>query len=160
MARGLGTALGVAVVTLALHTAARWAMPPPGPRRPWPRWPSVPCRQHGPGAASAPGATAAPSAPAGMTPDGAPVTATASGGAAGGAGARADGLAEGVARLRRALRRGARVASPGNQLAVAQLELLSVVAEHPGTGPVSWPGCCTCGPTPSPPSSTRSPPAA
>jgi len=34
--------------------------------------------------------------------------------------ARADGLADGVARLRRALRRGARVASPGNPLAVAQ----------------------------------------
>ncbi len=63
------------------------------------------------------------------------MTAPASGGAARGAGARADGLAEGVARLRRALRRGARVASPGNPLAVAQLELLSVVAEHPGARP-------------------------
>ncbi|MGO9780177.1 MAG: MarR family winged helix-turn-helix transcriptional regulator [Streptosporangiaceae bacterium] len=63
------------------------------------------------------------------------MTATASGGAARGAGARVDGLAEGVARLRRALRRGAGVASPGNPLAVAQLELLSVVAEHPGTRP-------------------------
>ena len=62
-------------------------------------------------------------------------TAPASGGAARGAIARADGLAEGVARLRRALRRGARVASPGNPLAVAQLELLAVVAEHPGTRP-------------------------
>ena len=79
MARGLGTALGIAVVTLALHAAA-------------------------------------------------PVTAPASGNAARGAGARADGLAEGIARLRRAPRRGARVASPGNPLAVAQLELLSVVA--------------------------------
>ena len=58
-----------------------------------------------------------------------------SGGAARGAGARADGLAGGVAWLRRALRRGARVASPGNPLAVAQLELLSVVAEHPRTRP-------------------------
>lgn len=58
-----------------------------------------------------------------------------SGGAARGAGARADGLAGGVAWLRRALRRGARVASPGNPLAVAQLELLSVVAEHPGARP-------------------------
>jgi len=63
------------------------------------------------------------------------VTAPASGGAARGAVARADGLADGVARLRRALRRGARVASPGNPLAVAQLELLSVVAEHPGVRP-------------------------
>jgi DNA-binding MarR family transcriptional regulator len=48
---------------------------------------------------------------------------------------RADGLAEGIARLRRALRRGARVASPDNSLAVAQLELLSALAEHPGTRP-------------------------
>ncbi len=51
------------------------------------------------------------------------------------AGAQAEGLAEGIARLRRALRRGARVASPGNSLAVAQLELLSALAEHPGTRP-------------------------
>ena len=51
------------------------------------------------------------------------------------AGAQADGLAEGIARLRRALRRGARVASPGNSLAVAQLELLSALAEHPGARP-------------------------
>jgi DNA-binding MarR family transcriptional regulator len=49
--------------------------------------------------------------------------------------ARADGLAEGIARLRRALRRGARVASPDNRLAVAQLELLSALAEHPGIRP-------------------------
>ena len=46
-----------------------------------------------------------------------------------------DGLAEGIARLRRALRRGARVADPGNTLAVAQLELLSAVVEHPGSRP-------------------------
>ena len=49
--------------------------------------------------------------------------------------ASADGLAEGIARLRRALRRGARVADPGNPLGVAQLELLSAVAEHPGARP-------------------------
>jgi DNA-binding MarR family transcriptional regulator len=49
--------------------------------------------------------------------------------------ARADGLAEGIARLRRALRRGARVADPGNTLAVAQLELLTALAEHPGSRP-------------------------
>lgn len=63
------------------------------------------------------------------------MTAPASGSVTRGAGAGADGLAEGIARLRRAMRRGARVASPGNPLAVAQLELLSVVAEHPGTRP-------------------------
>ncbi len=58
---------------------------------------------------------------------------------AGGAGrrgaAQADGLAGGIARLRRALRRGARVAGPANPLAVAQLELLSALAEHPGSRP-------------------------
>ncbi|HEY6279291.1 MAG TPA: MarR family transcriptional regulator [Streptosporangiaceae bacterium] len=48
---------------------------------------------------------------------------------------RPDGLAEGIARLRRALRRGARVADPSNPLAVAQLELLSALAEHPGARP-------------------------
>ena len=55
--------------------------------------------------------------------------------AAGDPGLQADGLAEGIARLRRALRRGARVADPGNTLAVAQFELLSAVVEHPGTRP-------------------------
>ena len=48
---------------------------------------------------------------------------------------RAEGLAEGIARLRRALRRGARVADPANTLAVAQLELLGALAEHPGVRP-------------------------
>jgi DNA-binding MarR family transcriptional regulator len=50
-------------------------------------------------------------------------------------GVRPDGLAEGIARLRRALRRGARVAAPDNELAVAQLELLAALAEHPGARP-------------------------
>ncbi len=59
----------------------------------------------------------------------------ASGGGARGGDARADGLAEGIARLRRALRRVARVADPANPLAVAQLELLSALAEHPGARP-------------------------
>ena len=60
------------------------------------------------------------------------------GSARGGAGEgapQADGLAEGIARLRRALRRGARVADPGNTLAVAQLELLAALAERPGSRP-------------------------
>jgi len=48
---------------------------------------------------------------------------------------QADGLAEGIARLRRALRRGARVADPGNTLAVAQFELLAALSEHPGARP-------------------------
>jgi DNA-binding MarR family transcriptional regulator len=46
-----------------------------------------------------------------------------------------DGLAEGIARLRRALRRGARVADPGNLLGVAQLEVLSALADNPGVRP-------------------------
>jgi DNA-binding MarR family transcriptional regulator len=50
-------------------------------------------------------------------------------------GTRPDGLAEGIARLRRALRRGARVADPGNRLAVAQLELLAALAESPSARP-------------------------
>jgi DNA-binding MarR family transcriptional regulator len=50
-------------------------------------------------------------------------------------GGGADGLAEGIARLRRALRRGARVADPANPLAVAQLELLAALTEHPGSRP-------------------------
>ena len=50
-------------------------------------------------------------------------------------GYRPDGLAEGIARLRRAMRRGARVADPDNPLAVAQLELLSALTEHPGVRP-------------------------
>jgi len=49
--------------------------------------------------------------------------------------AQPDGLADGIARLRRALRRGARVADPENPLAVAQLELLSALAENPGCRP-------------------------
>ena len=61
-------------------------------------------------------------------------TTAADGGTARG-GARPDGLAEGIARLRRALRRGARVADPDNPLAVAQLELLSALTEHPGARP-------------------------
>jgi DNA-binding MarR family transcriptional regulator len=57
------------------------------------------------------------------------------GGPGDGGPAQADGLAEGIARLRRALRRGARVADPGNTLAVAQLELLAALADHPGVRP-------------------------
>jgi DNA-binding MarR family transcriptional regulator len=63
------------------------------------------------------------------------VTAAESRRAADDPGLQADGLAEGIARLRRALRRGARAADPGNTLAVAQLELLSAVVEHPGARP-------------------------
>lgn len=44
-------------------------------------------------------------------------------------------LADTVARLRRAMRRAARAADPANPLAVAQLELLSAVADEPGVRP-------------------------
>lgn len=44
-------------------------------------------------------------------------------------------VAEVIASLRRAMRRAARAADPGNTLSVAQLELLSCVAEHPGIRP-------------------------
>lgn len=40
-----------------------------------------------------------------------------------------------VSRLRRAMRRAARAADPGSTLSVAQLELLSCLAEHPGARP-------------------------
>jgi DNA-binding MarR family transcriptional regulator len=63
------------------------------------------------------------------------VTASGPRGGAGEGAPHPDGLAEGIARLRRALRRGARVADPGNTLAVAQLELLAALAEHPGSRP-------------------------
>ena|ERR1700683_1887854 len=45
------------------------------------------------------------------------------------------GLSEGIARLRRAMRKAARTAEPAKTLTVAQLELLSCLAEHPGSRP-------------------------
>jgi DNA-binding MarR family transcriptional regulator len=44
-------------------------------------------------------------------------------------------LADVVARLRRAMRRAARAADPDGALSVAQLELLSCLAENPGARP-------------------------
>lgn len=44
-------------------------------------------------------------------------------------------LADVIAWLRRAMRRAARVTDPGNALSVAQLELLSCLAENPGARP-------------------------
>lgn len=44
-------------------------------------------------------------------------------------------LADIVSRLRRAIRRAARAADPALGLSVAQLELLSCIAEHPGIRP-------------------------
>ena len=45
------------------------------------------------------------------------------------------GLADVIARLRRAMRRAARAAAPETALSVAQLELLSCLAENPGARP-------------------------
>ncbi len=50
-------------------------------------------------------------------------------------GADPEDLADVVARLRRAMRRAARAHDPDNPLSVAQLELLSCVAENPGARP-------------------------
>jgi DNA-binding MarR family transcriptional regulator len=44
-------------------------------------------------------------------------------------------VADLVARLRRAMRKAARVAQPAMPLSVAQLELLSLLQEHPGARP-------------------------
>lgn len=44
-------------------------------------------------------------------------------------------LADVIARLRRAMRRAARASDPDNALSVAQLELLSCLAENPGSRP-------------------------
>jgi len=44
-------------------------------------------------------------------------------------------LADTIGGLRRALRRGARVADPGNELSVAQVEVLSCIAENSGIRP-------------------------
>ncbi len=44
-----------------------------------------------------------------------------------------DTLGDVVARLRRAMRRSARVRMPSTRLSVAQLELLSIVEEYPGS---------------------------
>lgn len=44
-------------------------------------------------------------------------------------------VADVVSRLRRAMRRAARAADPESTLSVAQLELLSCLAEHPGARP-------------------------
>ncbi len=49
--------------------------------------------------------------------------------------AHGSSLADTIGRLRRAMRRAARAADPGNQLTVAQLELLSCLADHPGARP-------------------------
>ncbi|SRR5579875_571019 len=51
------------------------------------------------------------------------------------AGPRTADLPESIARLRRAMRRAARALDPEGSLSVAQLELLSVLAEHPGARP-------------------------
>lgn len=66
---------------------------------------------------------------------GGPAPGLASAGSPAGPAAAGPHLADTVARLRRAMRRAARAADPGNPLAVAQLELLSAVADEPGVRP-------------------------
>ena len=53
----------------------------------------------------------------------------------GGGDSRGAELADVISRLRRAMRRAARAADPGVNLSVAQLELLSCLAENPGARP-------------------------
>jgi DNA-binding MarR family transcriptional regulator len=135
MTRGLGTALGVTVVTLALHTGEHLGHPDAGA--------SLTMLVLGGCALAAAFAARGPSAgpigpaipiepvayPHRSTAKGVPVVSPAGGET------QAAGLADSIARLRRALRRAARVANPANQLAVAQLELLSALADQPGARP-------------------------
>ena len=125
MTRGIGTALGVAVVSLGLHAGTFLRQPDAGLTLSMAALAAVAlvgvwCGQRG-------GRPTRPMAGA--------VTGGGSRGPAGDTAPPPDGLAEGIARLRRALRRGARVADPGNTLAVAQFELLAALAEHPGARP-------------------------
>ena len=134
MTRGIGTALGVAVVTLGLHAGA--LLGHAGVR-------TGQGTQGGAGqevAMAALAAVALAAAWAGMTASGSrsrPGSLAGAGPLIPQASPRRRPLAwrEGIARLRRALRRGARAADPGNTLAVAQLELLAALAEHPGARP-------------------------
>lgn len=71
---------------------------------------------------------------AGAEPGG-PAAGLATAGEPAGPAAAAPPLADTVARLRRAMRRAARATDPANPLAVAQLELLSAVADEPGVRP-------------------------
>jgi MFS family permease len=122
MGRGLGTAGGVAVVTLALHLDG-----------------------HTGGVASAPRA-----ALIGLLVFAVLAAATAAGGRGaqsqestqreespmnGAQRPDEQTVAEVIASLRRAMRRAARARDPANTLSVAQLELLSCVSEHPGIRP-------------------------
>ncbi|MQY20843.1 MFS transporter [Nocardia macrotermitis] len=131
MARGLGTAGGVAVVTFALHLDGDSAGPISGPRaallgllffavlaaattltgrRAQSRTSSR--REESPMITSA----VEPAPVRTVRPD-------------------ETAVAEVIACLRRAMRRAARAADPANTLSVAQLELLSCVSEHPGVRP-------------------------
>ena len=123
MTRGTGTALGVAVVTLGLHGGALLRSPDAGLALSMAALAAVALLGTGAALRARP------------APDRDPMTAGGGARTAGQGAPQADGLADGIARLRRALRRGARVADPGNTLAVAQLELLAALTEHPGARP-------------------------
>ncbi len=81
--------------------------------------------------------------PGGYSPTVAP---TPAGSTPGGSTAAGPHLADTVARLRRAMRRAARAADPANPLAVAQLELLSAVADEPGVRPGELARCLRLAP--------------
>ncbi|MBO0853105.1 MAG: MFS transporter [Nocardia sp.] len=120
MSRGLGTAAGVAMMTLALHVGEATHLRSAGDR----------------------------TALAGLTMTAIATALTSVAGSrrrherearmdepdAGGQPSEV-ALAEVIARLRRAMRRAARTAEPADTLSVAQLELLSCVGDHPGVRP-------------------------
>ncbi|MGF6884517.1 MFS family permease [Nocardia sp. GAS34] len=128
MGRGLGTAGGVAVVTLALHMERQSSAPSAAPRLALIGLlffailaaASTLTGRRAQSQASVHREEAPMSEPPAQ-----PVAVRPAEGA----------VAEVIASLRRAMRRAARAADPGNTLSVAQLELLSCVAEHPGIRP-------------------------
>ncbi|WP_405136361.1 MFS transporter [Nocardia sp. NBC_01388] len=131
MSRGLGTAGGVAVVTLALHYAGRAESVSTAPRIAVIGLLAFAVLAAATTMRSSRAVFEGPSEQeeSSMTVSAAePVPAL---------GARPDetALAEVIACLRRAMRRAARAADPANALSVAQLELLSCVSEHPGIRP-------------------------
>lgn len=130
MARGLGTAGGVAVVTFALHLDGGAAGAISGPRAALAGLllfavlaaaTTLTARR-----AQSTSSQREESPMSTSTAEGMPVSAV-----------RPDetAVAEVIACLRRAMRRAARAADPANTLSVAQLELLSCVSEHPGIRP-------------------------
>ncbi|MGH3786687.1 MAG: MarR family winged helix-turn-helix transcriptional regulator [Pseudonocardiaceae bacterium] len=127
--RGLGTALGVAVVTPCLHVADAWGSPATGSRLA-----VAALAVFALGATMTAAATVA-AAPA-QNKDNMTVPAPPQPASTAASPSRDEvALADVIARLRRAMRRAARASDPDNALSVAQLELLSCLAENPGARP-------------------------